>query len=78
MHMGLILGEETLRNEEKKCLAKLKDAKAFSEKTAVKPGEVNISGVLGSKGLERLKKRGVIKETKDGRIYVVCKDKKQC
>ncbi|MGB9778879.1 MAG: hypothetical protein ACPLW8_05690 [Candidatus Bathyarchaeales archaeon] len=45
---------------------KLKKAKATSEETAKKPEELDIS----TDALEKLRKWGLVKQTKDGRYYL--------
>jgi len=50
---------------------KLKEAGAFSEKTAKTPKELGISK-------EKWLEIPGVKKTRDGRYYVQCKDKKHC
>lgn len=78
MGVPYILADETLKREEKQCVEKLKKANAISEESAVNPEEAGISGFFLKRAIERLKKRGIVKETEDGRIHVVCKDKNKC
>lgn len=74
---------------EKRCLEKLKEAGATSPENAVKPEDAGIlkereysifveSPTMEWDALERLIKRGEVKKTEDGRVYVECKDGKQC
>jgi hypothetical protein len=86
---GPIVGIATARVAESRCVEKLKKANATSPENAVKPED---AGILHEKeysifiesptweweALERLIKRGEVKTTEAGRVYVECKDGKPC
>lgn len=67
-----------LLGDERRCLERLKKADAVSQANAVKPEEAGISGFSLERALQRLIKRGKIKKTEDGRIFLPCKDEKVC
>ncbi|MGD0027956.1 MAG: hypothetical protein ABSC91_03345 [Candidatus Bathyarchaeia archaeon] len=82
---GAIAGAAAARAAESRCVEKLKKANATSPENAVKPEDV---GILHEKKysifiesptweweiLERLIRRGEVRKTDDGRVYVECKD----
>jgi hypothetical protein len=83
--MMAFLGAVAAVASEKRCLEKLKEAGATSPENAVKPED---AGILHEKeysifiesptweweALERLIKRGEVRTTEDGRVYVECKN----
>ena len=75
--VGLVVAAAFLVDE-RRCLGRLRKANAVSQANAVKPEEAGISGFSLERALQRLIKRGKIKKTEDGRIFLPCKDEKVC
>lgn len=83
--VGVTMGETVLfLYYHKQIEKKLKEIGAVSEETAVRPDELGLSkpyiNFLQSPLRRKLARiaRGDIRETSDGRYYVICEDGKHC
>jgi hypothetical protein len=61
----------------RRCIEKLKEAKALSPETAVAMDKLKLDW-LEKRHFKRLAQEGKIKKTEDGRYYMECKDGKHC